>query len=78
MAHQVRDSYLPFVFPETNVLHSNTDKVTDKDLPPVMVVVTAVPVATAADSLSHHPLVPLQAPIPSTFDPYPPLSTIVD
>jgi len=70
MSYQVRDSYLPLILTDTDVLlHSNTDK----DL----LLVTAVLVVMAADSLTRRPLVPLPAPTPSTFYPYPPLSTIV-
>jgi len=74
MSYQVRDSYLPLIVAEVDVLlHSNMDKDTDKD--PLLVM--AAMVVMAVDSLTHRPLVPLPAPTLSTFYPYLPLSTIV-
>ena len=73
MSYQVRDSYLPLILELDALLHSNTDKATDKDPLPAMV----GKVVMAADSLSHRPLVLLKAPTRSTFYPYTSPSTIM-
>lgn len=72
MSHQVRDSYLPFIFADVDVfLHSNTDRVmdrvTDKVTDKVPLLVMVVPVVMVADSLNPRPLVPLPGPTLSTF-----------